>query len=358
MMPMMMEMYTQKQRLDALQKREDLAATRQDNRWAQQDRMRMMDNNYTRASPVASVMSAQGHASAQNSPYSQLPKTGMPVEAGGVKWNPAQRGFREGNVGGTKGIYQTLNGQDIGFNPSAAPPLTFEQKKELKRTGPQPKQRYGIMRNETTGAERPYTYGNNIPVGWTVKNAGGINVNVGGPNTQKGTKRALEKDIIGGAETLGALESLNQTYDPSFSTYAARGKAWSAEQASKFGINLDNKFLQKYSNWEAQTKKMMFAYRKMVTGVAGGDKEMKAIEDSYINTTDSAIRYKAKVNMIRNYATALMKRKNEFLSKGINLENMTKKERADAVRNTPLSQYGFKQEPLGEDFWKKYQKIQ
>jgi hypothetical protein len=131
MMPMMMEMYTQRQRLEALQKREDLAASRQQRQFDVQIQMKMMSEGYRPANSVEKVMTDKGYASAQSNPYSQLPKD-KPIDVGGQQYVPPQ--YSLGAVeqrGGSSFVPTMRNGQPQSY--SRLPAETIQSK--LAKTG-------------------------------------------------------------------------------------------------------------------------------------------------------------------------------------------------------------------------------
>jgi len=134
-----------------------------------------------------------------------------------------------------------------------------------------------------------------------------------------GLSKKVQSDLQGEIfEMENNLYSLNQAgelFQDDFLKYAGKGIGWLADKTDKLGIPWKQDYLEKYSTWQGIVDMQTLAYRKMVTGVAGGEKEMKAIEKTYINTKyDGPTKFKAKLEIYKHNTKAAIERKKAALA--------------------------------------------
>ena len=166
-----------------------------------------------------------------------------------------------------------------------------------------------------------------------------VNVNMPDTITPK-VKSDLQTKIV---ESDEALDALNQVIDPKvfkreYLEYFGEGKAKAAQYADKFGIDLANKYLGEYTGWKSLVDKQTYAYRKAVTGVAGGEREMKDIEKTYINTSkDSPVMFQAKVRVMRENAKMAKERARYSLEhfSAKSWKDLSPQEQADVAKKFP-----------------------
>ena len=170
---------------------------------------------------------------------------------------------------------------------------------------------------------------------------GETNVNI--DTMTKRTQGDLEADIVQGQDTLAKLDRVEELFKPEYLEYAGKGKAWLQDIGSKAGLKT-GEFLAGYKKWAAEVDAHTLLWRKYITGVAGGPKEMEAIERTTINTKyDSPASFKAKSEQIRIITNAQVKRSKDLLSKGFDLEKMSPEARAAVVQQYPIENYGYKE---------------
>ncbi len=130
-----------------------------------------------------------------------------------------------------------------------------------------------------------------------------------------------EKKVLTAIEMDGLLEVMEVLHDDRFSTYVGKSQAVVAELINKSGLfkNSDdlNAFMVKRAEWEAAVQQYFNAYRKNITGVAAGEKEIKLLENSVPNVNDTPAVFKAKVKLQRALNNTVMQRNKEFLELGI-----------------------------------------
>jgi len=134
------------------------------------------------------------------------------------------------------------------------------------------------------------------------------------------SKGKLEGDLLNAYEARDLLENIDVLFEPEFVTYIGKGKAFITTQAQKLGFETSddlNKFLSKQSEWKADVLKYTNKYRKHITGVAAGEKEIKLLASSIANPDDAPSVFKAKIKAQRLQNEMLIRRNEAFLAEGI-----------------------------------------
>ena len=134
------------------------------------------------------------------------------------------------------------------------------------------------------------------------------------------SKGQLEGDLLNAYEAKDLLENIDVMFKPEYVTYAGKGKAFIAAEAQKFGIDTPEKldiFLGNQSAWKADVLKYTNKYRKHITGVAAGGKEITLLANSIANPNDAPTVFKAKIKTQRIQNDMLIRRNELFLSEGI-----------------------------------------
>ena len=124
---------------------------------------------------------------------------------------------------------------------------------------------------------------------------------VSGLNTS--TKSKLEKQIVGGEQLLGQLKANQAMFKDEFLTYAGKIRYEKLKLMDKAGLKInqdDRAYLNAYSVWDQGTLQYFNQYRKEITGVAAGEKEIGWLEASIPSRKDTPTTYRAKMkNQIR-----------------------------------------------------------
>ena len=102
---------------------------------------------------------------------------------------------------------------------------------------------------------------------------------------QKPTIRSLESKINAAQLNIGQFERIGEIFDPRFITLGGELKAGleSAKAYLDIGLKVDKKFLADKRKWFQRSKSSFLAYRKEITGVAGGEKEFKEIAKAFVD---------------------------------------------------------------------------
>ena len=123
-------------------------------------------------------------------------------------------------------------------------------------------------------------------------------------------------------------------FQPEFSTYYGKSKAFVASVLQKAGIRTPEEitnFLNLRSEWEMSVNAFFDTYRKYVTGVAASPQELKIIEKSVPNKNDAPSVFLAKIELQEIKVQKIIDRNKEYLSKGF--------ERTVDVNGLPTGKY-------------------
>ncbi len=136
----------------------------------------------------------------------------------------------------------------------------------------------------------------------------------------KKSKGEIEKKLMTAYEARDLLENMDVLFESEFATYVGKTKAFVAAEAQKMGFEttqqLDN-FLARRAEWEASVNQYFDAYRKYVTGVAAGEKEIKLIQKSVPNRDDAPSVFRAKIKLQKIKNEQIIKRNEAYKELGI-----------------------------------------
>jgi hypothetical protein len=234
-----------------------------------------------------------------------------------------------------KVVGQMIGGRFIGPKELSFPP------KEWKP---------GIIEKIGGTEQKPYNWGDDIPEGWKVVKTASTQINIGDiTGLTKATKSKLQQEIIGLQDQLFDLKQadLPSQQNPEglfkreYLEHKGKLKGWISRQADKFGVGYEQDFLKRYAAWKGIVKKQTLAYRKLVTGVAGGPKEMKDIESTFINVNvDSPMQYLAKRDIYEANTRAAIERKQYALQNfGKDIGSLSRKNRQNIAKQFPFQTY-------------------
>ena len=136
----------------------------------------------------------------------------------------------------------------------------------------------------------------------------------------KGTVGAAQKKIIGAEGLNNTLQIMDVTFEDDFLTYYGIGKANIAKYGQKLGFDIPKDiegFGQRKARWEASVQQYFNNYRKEITGVAAGEKEIIMLEASIPNVKDSPAIFKAKIKLQRQLTDKIIQRNKLFLKEGV-----------------------------------------
>jgi len=186
---------------------------------------------------------------------------------------------------------------------------------ETETTAP----KYDVVENLQTGEQKYLKKGGSIPPGWKVTKPSSVEINIGGKSAlTPATTTQVQKQIMEGRTNLDKLSDMEELFKPEYLTYLGKGKAFTQKGLDKLGVGTDTEFLEKRQQWYQGSKANFLAYRKWVTGVAGGEKEMAEIAKSYPDPdNNSPAQFRANLKQVKITTTKLIKRYKSFLAMGI-----------------------------------------
>ncbi len=155
-----------------------------------------------------------------------------------------------------------------------------------------------------------------------------ISQSITGKNTgdliPKKIQGKLDEEIMNAEKFAITLENIDVMAEDKFLTYYGQGEAWLTGQAEKLGIQTSEdsqKFLARYSAWKSDVLKNTNEYRKYITGVAAGGKEIILLKNSIANPDDAPSVFKAKIKTQRIMNDLILKRNKAYKKLGVG--NMT-----------------------------------
>ena len=136
----------------------------------------------------------------------------------------------------------------------------------------------------------------------------------------KKTAGKLDEEIMNSENFAITLENIDVMAEDKFMTYMGQGEAWLTGQAQKLGINTSkeaNDFVNRYSAWKSDVLKNTNQYRKYITGVAAGGKEIVLLKNSIANPDDPPSVFKAKVKTQRIMNDIITRRNKAYKALGV-----------------------------------------
>lgn len=158
--------------------------------------------------------------------------------------------------------------------------------------------------------QKKYTKGEWVPTGTKApRYKPGVTINM--PDTvTPSMKTKLQTEMFERQQAIDRLNQIEELTKDEYLTYYGQGKAKISGMLTKAGMSTDEmkKFTADYGEWASATKVHTLLWRKLITGVAGGEKEMKAIEQTTINVGDSAPTFRRKLSRQKIMAEAALQR--------------------------------------------------
>lgn len=153
---------------------------------------------------------------------------------------------------------------------------------------------------------------------------GSTNVTVGGTTIQnyplpRRAAGAVIKEVMSFDDSLIRLNRMTGMYKDEYSTYKGQAKGWISSKLEKAGVKIEDreKYLAGYSKWVQESGQFFNAYRKFITGVAAGEKEIKLLHDTIPNVNDSPTEYKSKMTSLVALTQQLRNRHFDALKLGL-----------------------------------------
>jgi len=135
----------------------------------------------------------------------------------------------------------------------------------------------------------------------------------------KGTKTKVEKELLGADKLLGQLQATNIMFEDEFLRIGGKVRYQKLLLLDKAGIEIndnDRAYLRRYSVWEQGNLQYFNQYRKEITGVAAGEKEIAWLEASIPSSKDSPATYRAKMKNQIRIQKELMDKSKKFKATG------------------------------------------
>jgi len=154
-----------------------------------------------------------------------------------------------------------------------------------------------------------------------IDSEGNISIGKGSLNNMsKKTQGSLEGDILSGTDALDQLNMIEATFEKDFYTIGGKSEAWLKNFFNKMDPSQVDAFTQRKGVHDQYVLQYFNAYRKWVTGVASGEKEMAWIQRSIPSSKDAPMTFESKLKSIKAYTEKAIARQKLALNKGLNIE--------------------------------------
>ena len=159
---------------------------------------------------------------------------------------------------------------------------------------------------------------------------------------EKSSKAKWESEIKGQSDLLANLNRMDTFYDPRFLQIQGKTDKLLQSTLDRFGFATEEKqkFLQRYANWEQAQEQYFNAYRKLITGVAAGEKEIAWIQASIPSSKDSPSVYRSKVELQKQITKQIIDRAKRFkggFEKALKSDGTPTKEFTDFLQKEGLN---------------------
>ena len=136
----------------------------------------------------------------------------------------------------------------------------------------------------------------------------------------KKTKTDIDQKLMTEYEFRDSFETIDVLFDPKYVTYLGKGEAFILGEAQKLGFKTSKEqdnYLSKFGEWKSEVLKNSNQYRKYITGVAAGGKEIKLLAGTIANPDDAPSVFKAKINAARILNDQNIKRLERYKNEGL-----------------------------------------
>jgi len=136
----------------------------------------------------------------------------------------------------------------------------------------------------------------------------------------KAIKTDIDKKLMTEYDFKNSFETIDVLFDPKYVTYLGKTEAFILGEAQKLGFKTtaeQNNYLAKFGEWKSEVLKNSNQYRKYITGVAAGGKEIKLLAGTIANPGDNPAVFKAKIKMARILNSQTIRRLERYKAEGI-----------------------------------------
>jgi len=134
----------------------------------------------------------------------------------------------------------------------------------------------------------------------------------------KATLTEAGKKLLGAEELQVTLSSMENLFEPEFLTYVGKGKKFVSDTLSKAGYSNEqiDSFAQRKAVWDQSVEQYFNQYRKLITGVAAGEKEIGFLEKSIPSKGDAPNVFLSKVRLQQKLNNKIIERSKRYLQGG------------------------------------------
>lgn len=136
---------------------------------------------------------------------------------------------------------------------------------------------------------------------------------------QRPVATEMQKDVIGGMETLESLAAIEKDFNPKNLTTMGRLYNTINEASDKLGVSIDPKTLRNNVRFRNNVDQFFNAYRKEITGAAAAEKELEQLKKSLLNTDQGPEAFKASLGQIKEKTQRALRLKRRLLREGLDV---------------------------------------
>ena len=145
-------------------------------------------------------------------------------------------------------------------------------------------------------------------------------VNIGGSEATTATVTNLQSKLIQAREVQEDIEQSLNAFDPSLLGYVGKAKAAVGRLRSRVtGTVSEDDTAAKFAGFKLAANQGFVKFRKFITGVAGGEKELVWLLDSFPNVEDDPTTYYAKSQMLLKIQDRAVANLEQMLGDGLSV---------------------------------------
>ena len=194
--------------------------------------------------------------------------------------------------------------------------------KKAERTAEQEARDEALIAGAKAQATAPYKSSTQFTVNpdGSVTYSQGVPASAGRSPLTSTVQKDIQKDVVGGIETIDSLSRIKGLYKPEFLTYPGKVAAEGRRQLEKLGFEgVGKKQIKEISKFKSNVQQFFNQYKKEITGAAAGVKEMEDIKESIIALEDSPSEFEAKLQEMEEKAKRGLRIKQMILREGVPL---------------------------------------
>ena len=150
----------------------------------------------------------------------------------------------------------------------------------------------------------------------------------------RSTIGTIQKSLADDTILMSNMQNIKNTMSDRFLTYEGQFGAGISDIKSKLGVDLSAdqaKHLTDYTKFQNRTRQVFNSYRKLITGAAAAEKEMKDLEASIFNINQGPVAFRASLDALYDDMQRGLRIKRKLLRDGFNDDHAALGDRIDTL---------------------------